>query len=70
MLDVTHSQVDDETYFQVSLLGSITFSDITEFCKFINFSFNKMIFSIFKFLETAKYGLLLLSDILPCVVYC
>jgi len=32
--------------------------------------FNKIIFSIFKFLETAKDGLLLLSDILPCVVYC
>jgi len=29
-----------------------------------------MIFSIFQVSETAKDGLLLVSDILPCAVYC
>jgi len=58
MLDFTRSQVDGETEFQVSVdtfvvsLSVISLDSV----KFINFSFNKMIYSFFKFLETAKDG--------------
>jgi len=59
MLDVTHSQVDVETEFGVVSLDSVSLSVIAS----INIA-------CFKFLETAKDGLLLLSDILLCIVYC
>jgi len=61
MLDVTHSQVDVETEFGVVSLDSVSLSVI------VIASIN---IACFKFLETAKDGLLLLSDILLCIVYC
>ena len=61
MLDVAHSQVDVETEFDVVALDSVSLSILDSI---------KWYLAFFKFLETAKDGLLLLSDILPCVVYC
>jgi len=37
---------------------------------FVNFSFDKIIISIFQISRAVKYVQLLLSDILSCVVYC
>ena len=59
MLDVTHSQVDVETEFGVVLLDSVSLSAIASI---------KLYLACFRFLETAKDGLLLLSDILLCIV--
>jgi len=58
MLDVTHSHVDVETAGVVSL-DSVSFSIVASIILYLTF---------YKFLETTKDGLLLLSDILPCVV--
>jgi len=58
MLDFTRSQVDGETEFQVSVHTCVVSLSVISLdsVKFINFSFNKMIYSFFKFLETAKDG--------------
>jgi len=56
MLDVTHSQVDVETEFGVVSLDSVRLSILASV---------KWCLAFFKFLETAKDDLLLLSDILP-----
>ena len=58
MLDFTRSQVDGETEFQVSVDTCVVSLSVISLdsVKFINFSFNKMIYSFFKFLETAKDG--------------
>jgi len=72
LLDITQNQFDVERGFQVSLdtcvvsLSVISLDSVT--C--INFSFNRMIFSIFQVSGDREDGLLLLSNILPCVVYC
>jgi len=60
-VDATHSQVDVETEFGVVLLDSVSLSIIASI---------KWHLACIKFLETAKDGLLLLSDILLCIVYC
>jgi len=67
MLSVTHSQVDDETEFGVSLdtcvvsllvisLDSVSLSILASIKRYLAF---------FKFLETAKDGLPLLSEFYP-----
>ena len=61
MLDVAHSQADVKTEFGVVLLDSVGLSVIASIKWYLGY---------FKFLETAKDGLLLLSDILLCIVYC
>jgi len=61
MLNVTHSQVDVEIEFGVASLDFVSLSILASI---------KLYLAFFKFFETAKDGLLLLSDILPCVVYC
>ena len=61
MLDVTHSQVDVETEYGVVSLDSVSLSALVSIAWYLAF---------FECLETAKDGLLLLSDILSCVVYC
>jgi len=71
MLDVTHSQVDDATEFQVSLDTCVSLSVISLNSVSLSIVASiKWYLAFFKFLETVKDGLLLLSDFLPCVVYC
>ena len=66
VLNVTHSQVDDETEFKISLdscVVSLSVISLDSFSLSISASI-KWYLAFFKFLETAKDGLLLLSDFL------
>ena len=70
MLNVAQNQVDVETGFQVSLdtcVVSLSVISLDSVSLSILASINWYL-AFFKFLETVKDGLLLLSDILPCVV--